>query len=419
VGGGVAVVTAIAAPAAGPPSLLKRALLVAAASRLGVFVTAVAATYLFRLGGALQRSRAPHAALPFAGVAAHLVNAWGNWDGAWYIRIAEHGYAAADNTAAFSPLLPLCVRGLGAALGGEYLIAGILIALAAYFAALVVLYRFVALDLGPHVAFWSVVFISVFPTAFFFQAVYTEAPFLLLTLSCVYWSRKARWWPAGLAGLLAVLTRTSAVLLVVPMAVYYLQQRGWRWRRTDRRLAAIALAPLGLALWVVYLAAAFGQPLLLARAQGHWRRALVFPLVTPWRAAETAVDGARQVLSGQSAHAYFPIQPGGNVIGTAIENLTAFVLLVGVVALFVYGLRRLPAAYSTWTLLAAGYPLFFPGRYVPLSSYARFVLVAFPLFVAAAVLCERRPRLRAALLALFTGGLIALTGMFAVYAWVA
>jgi hypothetical protein len=56
---------------------------------------------------------------------------------------------------------------------------------------------------------------------------------------------------------------------------------------------------------------------------------------------------------------------------------------------------------------------------VPLSSYARFVLVAFPLFVAVAVLCERRPRLRAALLALFTGGLIALTGMFAVYAWVA
>jgi hypothetical protein len=219
--------------------------------------------------------------------------------------------------------------------------------------------------------------------------------------------------------LLAVLTRTSAVLLVVPMAVYYLQQRGWRWRRADRRLAALALVPLGLALWIVYLATAFGQPLLFARAQGHWRRALVFPLVTPWRAAETAVDGARQVLSGQSAHAYFPIQPGGNVIGTAIENLTAFVLLVGVVALFVYGLRRLPAAYSTWTLLAAGYPLFFPGRYVPLSSYARFVLVAFPLFVAAAVLCERRPRLRAALLAIFTGGLIALTGMFAVYAWVA
>ncbi len=415
----MAVITAIAAPAANAPNLLKRALLIAAASRLGVFVTAVVATYVFHLGGALQRSRAPHAALPFAGVAAHLVNAWGNWDGAWYIRIAEHGYAAANNTAAFSPLLPLCVRGLGAALGGEYLVAGIVIALAAYFAAVVVLYRFVALDLGSRVAFWSVVFISIFPTAFFFQAVYTEAPFLLLTLSCLYWSRTARWWPAGLAGLLAVLTRTSAVLLVVPMAVYYLQQCGWRWRRANRRLAALALVPLGLALWIVYLATAFGQPLLFARAQGHWRRALAFPLVTPWRAAETAVNGARQVLSGQSVHAYFPIQPGANVIGTAIENLIAFVLLLGVVALFVYGLRRLPAAYSAWTVLAAGYPLFFPGRYVPLSSYARFVLVAFPLFVSVAVLCERRPRLRAALVALSLGGLIALTGMFAVYAWVA
>jgi hypothetical protein len=203
------------------------------------------------------------------------------------------------------------------------------------------------------------------------------------------------------------------------MAIYYLQQRGWRWRRADRRLAAIALVPLGVALWLAYLWAAFGEPLLFARAQGHWRRALAFPFVTPWHAAQTAVEGARQLLSGQRAHVYFSIQPGGNVNGTAVENLTAFVLLVGVAALFVYGLRRLPAAYSAWTLMAASYPLCFPGRYVPLSSYARFVLVAVPLFVALAVLCERRPRLRAALLALFAAGSIGLTGMFAVYAWVA
>jgi hypothetical protein len=401
------------------PNLLKRALLVAAASRLVVFVTAVGATYLFRLGGALHRAYAPHAALPFAGVAAHLFNTWGNWDGAWYIRIAGHGYAVADNSAAFSPLLPLLVRGLGTVLGGAYLIAGMIIALAAYFAAMVVLFKFVQLDLGPRVAFWSVVLISVFPTAFFFQAVYTEAPFLLLTLACLYWSRTGRWWLAGLAGLLAVLTRTSAVLLVVPMAVYYFTERGWSWRRADRRLAALALVPVGLGLWIAYQAAAFGQPLLFMHAQTHWRRALALPLVAPWRATVTAVQGARQLLSGQSAHAYFAIQPGGHMVGTAIENIALFLLLGGVVALFVYGLRRLPAALSAWTLMAAGYPLLYPVRYVPLSSYARFVLVTFPLFVALAVLCENRPRLRTAFVALFAVGSIVLTGMFAVYAWVA
>lgn len=401
------------------PNLLRRGLLVAAASRVIFFVTAVVATYVFRLGGAIHRAVAPHAALPFTGVAAHLFNPWGNWDGAWYIRIAEHGYAVGDNSTAFSPLLPLLVRGLGTVFGGAYLIAGMLIAVAAYIAAMALLFRFVALDLGPRIAFWTIVFISVFPTAFFFQAVYTEAPFLLLTVACLYWSRSARWWLAGLAGLLAVLTRTSAVLLVLPMAVYYFQQRDWGWRRADWRLAALALVPAGLALWIGYQAAAFGRPLLFAQSQGHWRRALAFPVVAPWRAAVTAVQGAHQLLSGQSARAYFPIQPGGHLVGTAIENIALFLLLVGVVALFVYGVRRLPAAWSAWTLMAAGYPLLYPVRYVPLSSYARFVLVAFPLFVALAVLCERRPRLRAALITLFAAGAVVLTGMFAVYAWVA
>src|SRR5262249_26057310 len=55
---------------------------------------------------------------------------WARWDSVFFLRIAEHGYDTASGAAAaFYPLYPALVGGLGRAFFGHYLLAGIVISL--------------------------------------------------------------------------------------------------------------------------------------------------------------------------------------------------------------------------------------------------------------------------------------------------
>ena len=65
------------------------------------------------------------------------------------------------------------------------------------------------------------------------------------------------------------------------------------------------------------------------------------------------------------------------------------------------------------------YPLFFPAGKTPLLSYQRFVLVAFPLFIAVAVLTRRHNVTRFVLLAASAVLLVWMAATFALWWWVA
>jgi hypothetical protein len=65
------------------------------------------------------------------------------------------------------------------------------------------------------------------------------------------------------------------------------------------------------------------------------------------------------------------------------------------------------------------YPLFFPATYVPLLSFPRLALTAFPIFVAAALFTRDRPRAHRVIVAVMVVALAALTARFALFEWVA
>ena len=48
-----------------------------------------------------------------------LFDLWARWDSDWYIQIAQHGYVWPSSRAAFFPLYPLLIGGLGHVLGGH------------------------------------------------------------------------------------------------------------------------------------------------------------------------------------------------------------------------------------------------------------------------------------------------------------
>ena len=95
-----------------------------------------------------------------------MTDVWARWDSVWFLRIAEHGYGSASGAAsAFYPLYPADVGGLGRVLGGHYVLAGILVSLAAALGAFVLLYRLAEERLGADGARRAVLYLARVPDA--------------------------------------------------------------------------------------------------------------------------------------------------------------------------------------------------------------------------------------------------------------
>jgi Gpi18-like mannosyltransferase len=319
---GEAAGTAEAAPAASLFSL-KRALVVAVLARLLTFVAAGAAVSILGVNPASWALRYPRRAEVFHGVLGNFLNPWAHWDGVWFIKVAVNGYAGNDGSAAFFPLFPLLLRWVGVALDNNLVIAGIVISLACYVGAMVLLYRLVEAEFDQRTAYLSVLYISLFPTAFFFQAVYSESLFLLLALACFGWSRSGRWKLAGLAGLFATLTRSTGIMLLLPMAYYYFRDRGYRPRRIDAKAASLIMIPEGLMVWMAYLSLGFHSPLLFAQVQDQWRRFLAPPNYALWQGLQGSFRGVIRIIWGPGAPLLWPASNPGAEIPLAIANLIA------------------------------------------------------------------------------------------------
>src|SRR5687768_100592 len=69
------------------------------------------------------------------------IDVWARWDSDWYLLIAQDGYSGSpSSTPAFFPLYPGLIAGLGRLLAGHYVLAGVLLSLAACALAFVLLH---------------------------------------------------------------------------------------------------------------------------------------------------------------------------------------------------------------------------------------------------------------------------------------
>src|ERR1051325_5216285 len=116
---------------------------------------------------------------------------WARWDSRFFLEIAEHGYNHAR--AAFPPLYPATLYVVGHAFGGQYVLAGIAVSLAAAFGSFLLLHRLAEERLGAEGARRAVVYLAVFPMALFLQAVYSESLFLALALGAFLLGERRRW----------------------------------------------------------------------------------------------------------------------------------------------------------------------------------------------------------------------------------
>ena len=101
----------------------RAALRVGLSTRLAVLLVAVFAALSFGpASGGLARENAmkfDEPALTHA-IADPLLAPLARWDSVWYLRIADSGYGESTARAAFFPLYPLLVRGVGTLFGGSH-----------------------------------------------------------------------------------------------------------------------------------------------------------------------------------------------------------------------------------------------------------------------------------------------------------
>jgi hypothetical protein len=372
-------------------------------------------------GGLAARNAAsfdePALTHPLGGVGDLALAPLARWDAVWYLRIADSGYGEARPRVAFFPLYPLLVRGAGELGGGSpgaRLIAAYLISLAAFLAALALLHRLVALELGRRFAAPALLLLAVFPASLYFGAPYSESLFLLASVGAFYAARTGGWAWAGVAAAAAAATRSAGILLLVPLALMWWRQGP---ERRARQAAWLLLAPACLGAYALHLGFVQGEPLAFLDVQGAWYRELAGPLGGMWDGLVAGFEGARQLLSGSREPVYFEAA-GGDPFRVAAVNLMLLGFLAFALVACTGVLRRLPAAYGAWVALALLLPLSFPVGPQPLMSLPRFLAVLFPIFIWLALVCEERRWTQRAV-ALSALGLGLFTAQFASWHWIA
>lgn len=337
-----------------------------------------------------------------------LLNVWGRWDAVHYIDIATIGYHGTDM--AFFPLYPLLIAWVGAAIG-NHLVAGLLISNVAFFFGLLYLYKLLEHEFDRSVARRAIFYVSIFPTALYFSAVYTESLFFMLTVASFYYMRERRWWMAGIIGFLAAMTRVEGVLLVVPFAIewatahwtmlkelYY--AKASELRRAIVDLLPVALIPAGLGVYMGTLWVLNGDPLYFSHVQSNWNRHLAAPWTSVWNSIhKISVASATPTVAGQQ---------------TVANQTLELVFTALMIAVLVAGWKKLKPSYIAYMALS----ILVPMSTSSLMSMPRFALVLFPMFAILA-LWGARPAANNAIVAFSLPLLGLYTVLFADWYWVA
>ena len=337
-------------------------------------------------------------ARPYLGVAVETnpwLEPWQRWDTLHYQAIAERGYGAFDSALFVPPLYPGLIRLTSRLIYSDSLLSALIVSNVAALAGMAAFYSLARAEAAdPSRARRAILYLSIFPTGFFWFAGYTESLLLLFSSVALLAARRSRWLVSGLAAGLAALSRLTGALLIVPVGASALlavrKDRSWR------PIVAAGGALLGALAFPLYVWLGMGlSPLApievqAARAQGGF-----------------AFPGVNLTIAIQRL-------AGGEANFADVFDLALLLLFIGL-------------AVPVWRQLSRPLALFYLGylllhlsrvaEIAPLLGMARYVLVLFPAYLVLAG-WGRRPWIHRLIVYLSAAGLLLLSGQFAIWGWV-
>lgn len=318
---------------------------------------------------------------------------WQRWDTPHYQAIAERGFKAFDTALFTPPLYPFLMRVLSPLFEGSTLASGLFVSAAAFLGCLICVYFLTNLELQDEETSWrTVIYISIFPTSFFFLAAYNESLFLLNTLLCFYFVKKSRWILAGLFASLAAVTRIPGALLFIPLL--WSAKRAWDQGDKLAWLAPI-INTLGILFFPLYTwLFLHASPFSIFQAQNKRGGSIDIP-------GKNIIEAINRILTGR----------------LVVENLTELIFTTFLIIMTILAWRKLPYIYGIY---ATSLVVFFLARFgspQPLISMARYTLEVFPIFILMAKMGNTRWKNRA-IIYLSLLGLLFFSAQFAIWGWV-
>lgn len=322
---------------------------------------------------------------------------WDRYDSQWYLAIAKYGYnipyKSHYSPQAFFPLYPVLISFIHKLIHIPYIISGIFISNLFFIFSLFFLYDLVENHFDSKIAKLTIIFTFLFPTSFFFSAIYTESLFFFGTILAFWAADKELWWIASLGSSIAVLTRNLGITLFIPLSWIAIEKYG---KKAWKILFHLFLIPFTFSLWAIYLWHSTGDPLRFIHAESGWGRFLSPPwmgIITAFKNILTPIPSAKfpsgKYISAwniQFSHVYSTIDVTAAILGIILP-------LIGKK----YGQ---PWPWIIFTLIGVIIPISAPTLYsmTPLASMTRYILVLFPLMISLAQLSKKYPNLGIALL---------------------
>ena len=301
--------------------------------------------------------------------------AWANFDGEHFLSIAIFGYKQLEQ--AFFPIYPLLINffthpfhtNLFTTILASIII-GLIISNGSFLISLILLFELLNLDYSKKISYLSIIVLLLFPTSFYFGALYSESLFLLLTVASFYFARKKRWFEASMLGALSSATRIFGILLFPALLIEAMQQKV-----SLKKMMWLILIPSGLGLYMIFQYVNFGDPLAFYNLQKlvgeqHQSGIILLPQVY-YRYTKMILTVDR----------YNPIYQ---------TILLEFLVGIFFFLLPIYGyLKKIRASYLFYAI--TGFLLTtVQGSF---SSLPRYVVILFPSFLILAIVVNKLPKL--------------------------
>lgn len=283
-----------------------------------------------------------------AGDVPHYVNIAENW----YQNSGEHA-----NDIVFFPLYPVLMKVMYL-LCRNYVLAGILVSNLCLVVGSIYLFRLLEEEYDQKRAWEGVLLLTLFPVGFFMTGAYTESLFVMLMVMFLYYLRKGKWIFVGILGMLAALSRSQGIVLLVP-AVYEMfllfRDRGKRtWKA-----AALLFIPAGTGIYLLMNKVIYGS----------FTQFLDFQAAPPW------YNTSHWISENLAQHYSMALQYP--YLGIFIYWAQLFLYFAAVILLF-YGLRK--GVRSSYVALGGAY-LFVTFLHGWMISGPRYMMSCIPLFI--------------------------------------
>jgi hypothetical protein len=357
-------------------------------AKLAILIVVLAKLLVFAVGIAANVANG-------SASASTVLTMFNRWDAPHYVDIAQNWYVNTGDPAnfiVFFPLYPVLIRLI--TLSPSYInISALIIANACSLIAFYYLYKLAKLEFNSAVAVKAVLFMSIFPIAYFLSAPYTEGLFFALVIASVYYARVSRWEIAGTLSMLAALSRLAGLLLMPVLLVEYFHQKNWKPQSIDPKIVWTTLALVGFLIYLGINLQVTGDPFKFMEIEKtHW-----FNTLDP-------ITGLKYAYSWATTRTY----PDNLSIGIAP-------LIFAVYGLLMFGLavwKRFRPVYLVYMFLTWGLAVS-TSWWI---SVPRYIMAMFPMFILLGAL-TRNKWINTAIAVVFTVGLCYFTATFALGWW--